>query len=177
MWKPGTAKPRKNDSLSDALTQPPPKTPTTGSAKKKLSGSTMGMRFMQKRNQPQTPTPKKQPENNDDGVQGMQVDEVDVDDAATNSDIYGMQSDLIGRRSFGGFKPKVDNNWQDCKRFINGEEEFEGKKQKHVPDEELLKRYQELLHGKSDHEKTSRQRKRKTKPASTNSNTTKKTKA
>ena len=132
-------------------------TPTNGSAKKALSGSTMGMRFMQKRNQQQSSTPKKENEDHDD----MNVDDdYAVTDEPTNSDMYGMQSDLIGRRSFGGFKPKVDNNWQDCRKFISGEDN-EGMKKKHVSDDELLQRYKELVKGRSDHDKTSRTKKRK----------------
>ena len=79
---------------------------------------------------------------------------------STSSGMYGIQSELLGRRSFGGFKPKVNNNWQDCRKYLAGEE-TEGRKEKHVSDEELLQRYQELLKGRSDHDKTSRTKKRK----------------
>jgi hypothetical protein len=155
MWKPGTEKPLGAGSLKQSPNQ---STPTNGSAKKALSGSTMGMRFMQKRNQQQSPAPKKEEDKDNDD---MKVDDDHaITDEATNSDMYGMQSDLIGRRSFGGFKPKVDNNWQDCRRYISGEDN-EGTKKKHVSDDELLQRYKELVKGRSDHDKTSRTKKRK----------------
>ena len=153
MWKPGTEKPMEAGSLKQS---PNNGTPSNGSAKKALSGSTMGMRFMQKRNQHQSPTPKKEDKDNVD----MKVeDDPAVLEEPTNSDMYGMQSDLIGRRSFGGFKPKVDNNWQDCRKFISGEDNEGTKKKLHVSDDELLQRYQELVKGRSDHEKTSRTKK------------------
>lgn len=162
MWKPGTAKP--SSIGTDSLT-PSSKAPSNGSAKKGLSGATLGMRFMQKRNQQQSPaTPRRLETERQDVTMQVAVDEKGSNTVAaletTSSDMYGIQSELIGRRSFGGFKPKVNNNWQDCRRYIVGEDS-EGRKEKHVSDEELLQRYQELLKGRSDHDKTSRTKKRK----------------
>jgi M-phase phosphoprotein 6 len=178
MWKPGTAKPSSSRATTaDSLMpkQSSPKVPSSnGSAKKSLSGATMGMRFMQKRNQQQqqSQSPRRFETQQHDGQEGETtllapiVGQGSAADAAvepTSSDMFGIQSELIGRRSFGGFKPKVNNNWQDCRKYLAGEENEE-KRGNHVSDEELLQRYQELLKGRSDHDKASRTKKRKKSP-------------
>jgi M-phase phosphoprotein 6 len=71
-----------------------------------------------------------------------------------------LQSSLIGRRSFGGFQPKIHNNWQECLTYLTGEDK-KGSKRKHFTDEELIQRYKELVTNRSDHSKSSRTRKRK----------------
>mmetsp|Transcript_18321 Transcript_18321/g.27781 ORF Transcript_18321/g.27781 Transcript_18321/m.27781 type:complete len:152 (-) Transcript_18321:318-773(-) len=123
MWKPGTPKPPVE---SKELAKTPKNT-------KRLSGSTMGMRFMQKQNisspASSLSSPRPHQENNDKAFQEIRT--------ASNSDMYGVLSDLIGRRSFGGFKKPVDNNWQAC---LRGKEEDITQK---ISDEELLKRYSE----------------------------------
>ena len=181
MWKPGTAKPRSSgatttDSLMPKQSSPKEVPSSNGSAKKRLSGATMGMRFMQKRNQQQSQSPRRFETQQHDGQQEGEttllspiVGQGSTADAAvepTSSDMFGIQSELIGRRSFGGFKPKVNNNWQDCRKYLAGEESEE-KRGNHVSDEELLQRYQELLKGRSDHDKTSRTKKRKKSPGPT----------
>jgi hypothetical protein len=156
MWKPGDKKPVK-EKEGPALSSSIKKNPTS-LTKKKLSGSTMGMRFMQKQsNSHQQPTPKKSPKKlTENGVQDMQVDDDDSDsdedeEIVTNSDMYGTQSDLIGRRSFGGFKQAIDNNWTESIRFMNGEQTV--RENKHVSDKELLEKYQNMVKGRGpDHE-------------------------
>jgi hypothetical protein len=152
MWKPGDKKPVKDKqgpSLSSSIKKNP-----TSLTKKKLSGSTMGMRFMQKQSnshQSPVPTPKKSPKKPmENEAKDMQVDDDsdsdDEDEVVTNSDMYGTQSDLIGRRSFGGFKQAINNNWNESIRFMNGEQTV--RENKHVSDAELLEKYQNMVKGR-----------------------------
>jgi hypothetical protein len=114
----------------------------------------MGMRFMQKQKQKQSTVPQEK----DESEQGrdhasLQVDQngssvCKIGNMATNSEMYGFQSDLIGRRSFGGFKKSVNSNWQDSLKATNGSIR-KGSKQ-HISDEELLQRYQTYIQGRSE---------------------------
>jgi hypothetical protein len=61
---------------------------------------------------------------------------------ATPTDMYGMLANLLGRRSFGGFNPAVEEAWKSSKNFID--DTNPEKKQSHISDEELVRRYQEL---------------------------------
>lgn len=190
MWKPGTAKPK----------SPSPKTPTRttkkqepsngvmklsgntpmsaeASAKKRLSGATMNMRFMKRKKETQqheesrrnssgaahspaaaaapspkaaTPSARGEEEENDP----MDVEEDDefreLFSRATPADMYGMQASLIGRRSFGGFNPSIEEAWKDSKdRFENDRLENNSSNQK-VSDEELLQRYKNIVKKRSD---------------------------
>lgn len=98
----------------------------------------------------------------------MQVDDdddsdSDDDELVTNSDMYGTQSDLIGRRSFGGFKQAINNNWTESIRFMNGEQTV--RENKHVSDKELLEKYQDMVKGRGpDYEKKSNNKRKSSTP-------------
>jgi len=140
MWKPGTSKP--------SVEKKPTKTPPSA---KRLSGSTMGMRFMQKRNTPvaSTSSELQQTSQENDYTTCRSIS------TASNSDMYGVQSDLIGRRSFGGFKKPVDDNWQAC---LKGRAEHRIQR---MTDEELLRRYKESRHGEEARLNSGKKRKHK----------------
>jgi len=72
--------------------------------------------------------------------------------AATPSDMYGAKSDLIGRRSFGGFRPHVGDTYKSaCTAWQKGKSE-DSKQQ--ISDEELLRRYKDHVTGKADMDTT-----------------------
>jgi hypothetical protein len=151
LWKPGTAKPTENNVLKTS--------PSTVPSKRELSGATMGMRFMQKHVQNQSTSFSPNPRNPNETLRNT-TEEISSSNQPTNVDMYGLQFSLIGRRSFGGFKPKINNNWQECLSFLTGEDK-KGSKRKHISDDELIERYKELVKNRSDHSKASRTRKRK----------------
>jgi hypothetical protein len=70
--------------------------------------------------------------------------------AATMIDMYGMQASLIGRRSFGGFNPAIEESWKYSKASIENKT-IDPKKI--VSDEELLQRYQDIVHKRSQSSK------------------------
>ena len=108
--------------------------------KTKLSGSTMGMRFM--RRSAESPSAK--------------PDEVDGEASsaetrpntriATSSDMYGAQ--LIGRRAFGNFNKSVSDNYTHAKNAYEGT--TSSKKKQHISDEELLQRYKDHRNGRGN---------------------------
>ena len=74
--------------------------------------------------------------------------------SATPSDMYGMQADLFGRRSFGGFHNAMDEAWKESKtaleNFGQDTASSSGGKKKYISDEELLQRYEELVQKRSE---------------------------
>jgi len=170
MWKPGTEKPSVA-SHENQLRKTPPnkgktppnkgKTPsnqgTTPLSQKKLSGSTMGMRFMQKRNYASPGPVAASPSSKSCQESADETQMVEQSNSeCSNSDMYGIHSDLIGRRSFGGFKKSVDNNWRAC---LHGEDE-QNKKPK-ITDEELLRQYEKLKRGSDPNNRNGRKRRPK----------------
>lgn len=70
---------------------------------------------------------------------------------ATPSDMYGLQSDLIGRRSFGGYRPIVKETWNSALRaWKTGKAGNDEAGKEHISDEELLRRYKHYVSGKGD---------------------------
>ena len=67
---------------------------------------------------------------------------------ATPTDMYGVLANLLGRRSFGGFNTAVEDAWKGSKNFIN--DTNPDKKQTHISDEELVRRYQEIAKNRQD---------------------------
>lgn len=86
-----------------------------------------------------------------DGKQGPAEEESaesHVPQTATSSDMYGAKSDLIGRRSFGGFRPHVSSSYKSaCTTYEKGKT---NKTKQHISDEELLRRYKDYRSGKGD---------------------------
>lgn len=176
MWKPGTSKPHSmNGGAKSAQHEQSQatKSPQNGDSatKKKLSGATMGMRFMQRKKEAeaarqQTVNQQKQQQDNNDmewtatndndasAAQGSDAaEEPDVSltsqTAATPSDMFGAKSDLIGRRSFGGFRPRISETYKSaCQAYEHGTSNNDSKK--HVSDEELLRRYKSYVTGKDE---------------------------
>ena len=65
--------------------------------------------------------------------------------------MYGMQAALIGRRSFGGFNPAMEEAWNACKAALEHHSNTEGgSKHPKVSDEELLQRYEEIVQKRSE---------------------------
>eukprot|EP00548_Thalassiothrix_antarctica_P001182 CAMPEP_0194139906 /NCGR_PEP_ID=MMETSP0152-20130528/9509_1 /TAXON_ID=1049557 /ORGANISM="Thalassiothrix antarctica, Strain L6-D1" /LENGTH=177 /DNA_ID=CAMNT_0038837917 /DNA_START=24 /DNA_END=558 /DNA_ORIENTATION=- len=138
MWKPGTPKP-----LVLSHTTLPGKMPT---GKKKLSVATMGMRFMQKRNftlsgEVASSLSSKSNQKKDTEPKIYEESRVSFD-RCTNSDMYGIQSDLIGRRSFGGFKKSVDDNWRACLRGGREDDNKNNSGNPEITDSELRRQYE-----------------------------------
>ena len=169
MWKPGTAKP-KSEALSekdskeaswDVTPNGQGRLPAASSGSmKKLSGATMGMRFMQRKLEAeearkmtlQEREEREQMEwtaEQDNGDGPAEEEAAQRPQEATASDMYGLRSDLIGRRSFGGFRPSVNDRWKSAWN----EWERKGKssdKTLHISDDELLRRYKDYVTGKGE---------------------------
>jgi hypothetical protein len=164
----GGAKSAQHEQSSQAT-----KSPQNGdsASKKKLSGATMGMRFMQRKKEAEAARQqivneqKQQQDNNDmewtatnnndaSAAQGSDaVEEPDMSltsqTGATPSDMFGAKSDLIGRRSFGGFRPRISETYKSaCQAYEHGTSINDSKK--HVSDEELLRRYKSYVTGKEE---------------------------
>jgi hypothetical protein len=89
----------------------------------------------------------------DDPMDISMVDDAEEEEPfsrATPDDMYGMQSSLIGRRSFGGFNPAMQEAWKDAKASLENELSEGGKSKQKVSDEELLQRYQDLVQKRSE---------------------------
>jgi hypothetical protein len=66
---------------------------------------------------------------------------------ATDADMYGIEADLIGRRSFGGFNKAVSDTWQAAYVARQKETSAEGSNKSTLTDEELLLRYEKYVRG------------------------------
>jgi hypothetical protein len=161
MWKPGTSKPKsealpqKDNKKEDSKKEESGDVPSASSAsKKKLSGATMGMRFMARKMEAEEARKKTLKErheqeqmewtaeqDNGDGPAEEYEEAQLAQQEATASDMYGLRSDLIGRRSFGGFQPKVNDTWKSAWNEWETKGNASGKKILHISDDELLRRY------------------------------------
>lgn len=245
MWKPGAARPRKEESSRSSFVtdngrsrseirrrgspfneeqrslngndkgnssdknarskSAPPQRP------KKLSGTTMNMRFMQRKREQQQQKNTRRPDsggaaprrggnqhqpmeidNNDDAFNsscsnakeslgrnpqhqtlgGVDTDTDSVVDAtaaaasfsvnrATPSDMYGVKSDVLGRRSFGGFNRAIQDAWNLSHREATSKYSDRRRKQQAISDEELLKRYEDFVNSANRDDSHHRQKKKK----------------
>ena len=177
MWKPGSAKPV--GASPKIIQNNNAKSPSNGgSPAKKLSTSTMGMRFMQRkskgtsdkaviqnavaarngtnRNHTTNRSPVDRKRDNGDISKDEQSTSpnttsndggVIILELASVVDMYGVGSDIIGRRSFGGFHKSVKNTYDAAlKRRVDDEARTNNTKA-HITDEELLARYEKYVKG------------------------------
>jgi hypothetical protein len=194
MWKPGTAKPESQSPKTPTIATTPTtkkQEPSNGtlplsgntpksaeaSAKKRLSGATMNMRFMKRKKEtqehensrrnssgaahspaagaaPKVATPGAREEEENDPMD-VEVEEEDDESCepfsrATPDDMYGMQASLIGRRSFGGFNPSIEEAWKDAKDRLESDRLENNSSNQKVSDEELLQRYKNIVKKRSD---------------------------
>jgi hypothetical protein len=140
----------------------------------------MGMRFMQRKNEPNN---KDQEERRVSAVVARKMDrnqstniETNCDGNADNGningkcvykekskvkspssiilelasvvDMYGVGSDLVGRRSFGGFHKSVMNTWDTALKQRADEATRTKNTKNHITDEELLERYEKYVKGR-----------------------------
>ena len=127
MWKPGDKRPRPKDSIrgmqeEEKQREPPRRTNT-------LSGSTMNMRFMQRKTQSTTSTSVVLKKASQDASSGFTM-AVDADYPSTP----------VGRRSFNGFNRTVEATWKNA-----NEQSKRDKVASTVSDEELLRRYKNFM--------------------------------
>ena len=141
--------------------------PAAPLVKKRLSGGTMNMRFMKRKKEtqeyeanrnknshtaPPTPDPAGPVDDSDDDNSGDD-DGMELEAGgglrflqATPSDMYGMQADLMGRRSFGGFNTGMEEAWKESKASL---EHRHDESKSTTTDEQLLKRYKDLVDNKN----------------------------
>ena len=62
-------------------------------------------------------------------------------------DMYGVGSDIIGRRSFGGFRKNVRNTWDAALKQRTDDAARTNNTKSHITDEELLARYEKYVKG------------------------------
>lgn len=67
-------------------------------------------------------------------------------------DMYGLGSDIIGRRSFGGFHKSVMNTWNEALKRRTDDDVRTKNTKHHITDEELLERYEKFVKGRGDRE-------------------------
>ena len=192
MWKPGTSKPSNKD--KDNVHIPSHKNQNGNSAKspsnngksassnKKLSGSTMGMRFMQrkKKDSSSSTNPVIHQTNNNihTNKSAHNVDrkrenrEISKDDEQPTSeviilelasvvDMYGVGSDIVGRRSFGGFHKSVKNTYDTALKRRTDDHARSQNTKHQITDEELLERYEKYVKGGNIGSNRGRKEKRK----------------
>ena len=181
MWKPGSSKPKNSTPHDPQINLPDKISKVGGSAvavAKKLSSSTMGMRFMQrkkggnptesKERKPIASTPNKSSdpgnyatnnatiESNISSVdRKRKCDEISQNsppsillDKASVVDMYGLGSDIIGRRSFGGYRKSVMTTWDQALKQRTDENTRTKNTKHHITDEELLERYEKYVKGR-----------------------------
>lgn len=175
MWKPGTAAPPSLENVSPKTPQnkkqiQTPKSSNSGK-KTKLSGATMGMRFMQRKNNAATEAKRINEEKNkakaeqakdewtiqrrdiNDAGDSMDVEEEKPPDkipqTANSSDMYGISAEIIGRRSFGGFHKSVADTYNDALQSIQYNRVAKKAGKQHISDDELLRRYEKYVKGHS----------------------------
>ncbi|KAL7541705.1 hypothetical protein ACHAXR_013138 [Thalassiosira sp. AJA248-18] len=193
MWKPGTSKPINNSpSKIESSSSKSPKSGGSSSAKK-LSNSTMGMRFMQRknesnnkeqterkavlqaaavRNRNQTTNDNSVPASNRNGKfdRKRENEEISKGEQSTSDgsiilelasvvDMYGVGSDIVGRRSFGGFRKTVRTTWEGAVKRQTDDDARTRNTKSHITDEELLERYEKYVKGRGG-EKVGRKGKR-----------------
>mmetsp|Transcript_17932 Transcript_17932/g.32465 ORF Transcript_17932/g.32465 Transcript_17932/m.32465 type:complete len:209 (-) Transcript_17932:169-795(-) len=186
MWKPGTAKPKNTptkDQTNASDNKGPKGAPASGTTPKtKLSNSTMGMRFMQRKNdtrnkeeeetkafQQTAAARKNHATNNNESVvsnrsdngnsdrkresEDISKDEQSASDGliilglASVVDMYGVGSDVVGRRSFGGFHKPVRTTWEAALKRRTDDDARTRNTKSHITDEELLQRYEKYVKG------------------------------
>ncbi len=195
MWKPGSSKPKKSTPHDHQINLPDKISKVGGSAvavAKKLSSSTMGMRFMQrkkggnptesKERNPIASTPNKSsvPGNYAANNEAIDSNSSSVDrkrkcdeflqnppplslpsggevllDKASVVDMYGLGSDIIGRRSFGGYRKSVMTTWDEALKWRTDDNTRTKNTKHHITDEELLERYEKYVKGRGERESSS----------------------
>lgn len=131
------------------------------SSKKALSGSTMGMRFMQRKT-PSQEKPSSEGETNQNTQSPAATvpqhnesannyeNDVSMPIMASSSDMYGVSADIIGRRSFNNFNKAVEETWTTAVK-AKAQSKFDDKVEKQqITDEELLERYDKYVKGQGD---------------------------
>lgn len=202
MWKPGTAKPKSATprSQTNASHQGLRGGSNDSLRAKKLSTSTMAMRFMQRKNDPnitnlennkaslpmvsakankrsrdtaayasnshEDVTITKDIKSEDE--QSVSTDRVVILELASSVDMHGKGSDIVGRRSFGGFHKAIRTTWEAALKRRMDDETTRNKKIR-ITDEKLLDRYEKYVQGGrmvegSGSGNKNRQRKRKHDP-------------
>lgn len=137
MWKPGDKRPRQPDIAIQGI----PTDPNDREAPRRtnsLSGSTMNMRFMQRKaTEVGSPASTSSLARNriHQGVQGGASSGFCL---ATDADY---QSLPMGRRSFNGFNRAVEITWMESTKKQSGKESSSST----ISDEELLRRYKEYV--------------------------------
>ena len=196
MWKPGTSKPSNKE--KDNVHIPSHKKQNGNSAKspssnsnnkspssnKKLSGSTMGMRFMQRKKKDSSSSTNPVIHKNNNNIHtnksahNNNVDrkrenrEISKDDEQTTSeviilelasvvDMYGVGSDIVGRRSFGGFHKSVKNTYDTALKRRTDDHARSQNTKHQITDEELLERYEKYVKGGNIGSNRGRKEKRK----------------
>jgi hypothetical protein len=89
----------------------------------------------------------------DDGGDGDNDDENGTRGAiilelASVVDMYGVGSDVVGRRSFGGFHKSVMNTWNTALKRRTDDDTRTKNTKNHITDEELLERYEKYVKGR-----------------------------
>ena len=154
------------------------------SSNKKLSGSTMGMRFMQRKKKDSSSNTKPVIHQNNNKIHttinknAHNVDrkrengEISKDDEQPTSevmilelasvvDMYGVGSDIVGRRSFGGFHKSVKNTYDTALKRRTDDHARSQNTKHQITDEELLERYEKYVKGGNINSNRGRKEKRK----------------
>jgi len=164
MWQPGEEKPAdvsmdlgESDMNGEGLqldteSSKSPDKKGKPSPSKRLSGSTMKMRFMQRKMEQRRKSEGDKMVIDQSSLQssnGPQHDDSAPDETAKFQiaepvDMYGPQANVLGRRSFGGFHKTIEDAWSHSNNSHSAERNNNRKK---VSDEQLLKRYEDYVKG------------------------------
>lgn len=66
---------------------------------------------------------------------------------ASSVDMYGVGSDIVGRRSFGGFHKAIRTTWEAALKRRTDEDASARNTKNHITDQELLDRYEKYVQG------------------------------
>ena len=97
----------------------------------------------------------------DDEQSTSHNNEVIILELASVVDMYGVGSDIIGRRSFGGFHKSVKNTYDTALKRRTDDHARSQNTKHQITDEELLERYEKYVKGGNINSNRGRKEKRK----------------
>jgi len=109
---------------------------------KQLSGAVLGMRFMQRKAQEANRLEK---DTKECVEQAESESEIPRPIIASVADMYGVEADIIGRRSFGGFNKAVGETWQVAYNSRQKRKKDSQSNRVTLTDEEVLRRYKQYI--------------------------------
>ncbi len=87
---------------------------------------------------------------NNAGYASAGGEQIPLFEIASKEDMYGISSEIIGRRSFNNFNKAVQETYQAAIHARRRDKIDKKVEREHISDEELLKRYEQYVKGRGD---------------------------